>query len=208
MSTMIVSTLTTKEPEDVLTVAGNRTLKLDRLQSYLGREVDTDLIPNVVDSIEEAAARDIIVDSTAGTVSFKTSTGFVNVVGSVEGSPIGFMQQYTAPLYTVTTNWTNLPFYPNLFTGVHILNIVVKDGNDKMAVYSGQIPFISESDQAVLGVDTESVVLTRQGEDDATLSLQIVRDPATTPKIRMQIKGDVAPLLAYKEMTFKFRLVA
>ena len=208
MSTMIVSTLTTKEPEDVLTVAGNRTLKLDRLQSYLGREVDTDLIPNVVDSIEEAAARDIIVDSTAGTVSFKTSTGFVNVVGSVEGSPIGFMQQYTAPLYTVTNYWTNLPFYPNLSTGVHILSIVVKDGNDKMAVYSGQIPFISETDQAVLGVDTESVVLTRQGEDDATLSLQIVRDPATTPKIRMQIKGDVAPLLAYKEMTFKFRLVA
>lgn len=208
MSTMIVSTLTTKDPEDVLTVAGNRIMKLDQINTYLGRELNLDLVPNVVDSVEDADGRDIIVDTNSGIVSFKTPTGYVSFSGNAENTIFGFLQQYTAPLYQVTSGWTDLPFYPNLRTGTHVLSIVVKDGNDKMAVYSGHLPFISEADQPVLSAETEAIPLIRQGEDDATLSMQFVRDPEAVWKIRLQIKGDVAPLLAYKEMTFKFRLIA
>lgn len=207
MSTMIVSNLSTKLPEDVLTIGGNRRLKVDQLNTYLGKELNLDRVPNVVDSTQTAIVGDIVVDQDGGVVSFLTPTGSVTLSGESGNSPVGVLYEYALGMYVITTSWTDVDFNLSLPTGVYSLSVLVEDGGGKKSIYSGQMPFMSTIEQPVLVASSEPIQMQRQGEDDSVLSLQLVRDPLHQYKVRLQIQGDVAPALAYNSIVFKFRRV-
>lgn len=202
MSEIIVGVVVPAVQGDPLVIGGNKSIRLNTLQHTLGKSVDVSKVPQVHDSqvdFRTVNDYDLIVDEDTNTVSIKTPTKTIGLQGceSVDYSKTPIVNTITN--FVVPTSWVDLPIALNINSGLYNLLLRVIDSGGNIGYYSATIPFFSEQEQSVSEDSTTALTLVRQGNDESTIQLQLVRTIGATPGTRIQIRGSTT-MIAHSEL--------